>query len=137
MEKLVEQLELHEGKENKVYEDTEGVLTIGYGRNLEDKGLSDKECELLLRNDIKECKRDMENYFWYISLDDIRKRVILDMRYNLGLGGLLSFKNMIKALKEKDYMKASQEMLDSKWADQVKTRATRLAKMMETGEDYG
>jgi lysozyme len=55
------------------------------------------------------------------------------MGFNLGFKGFMSFKNLIKALKNNDYELAVVEMLNSKWANQVKNRAVRLAKMMETG----
>lgn len=79
---------------------------------------------------------DLKEYYWFTTLDDIRQKVVIDMAFNLGVNGVLSFKNMIQALKEKDYDKAAEEMLDSLWAEQVGNRADRLAKMMRTDEDY-
>ncbi|MGM0411280.1 MAG: glycoside hydrolase family protein [Bacillota bacterium] len=136
MKSIVEQLELHEGFRSDPYKDTEGYLTIGYGRNLDAKGISREEAAHLLENDIKEVVKDLKKHYWFTTLDKIRQKVIIDMAFNLGVNGLLSFKKMIQALKEKNYDKTADEMLDSLWAEQVGNRADRLARMMRTGEDY-
>jgi len=136
MAHITEQLILHEGLRLKPYRDTVGKLTIGVGRNLDDVGISRDEAEYLLRNDIAKVMASLSKFDWFNSLDFVRRKVIIDMAFNLGLGGLLLFKNMISAIKEQDYKRAAAEMLDSKWAQQVKTRADRLALMMETGKDY-
>ena len=136
MATIREQLILHEGKKDKPYRCTAGKLTIGVGRNLEDKGLTDDEIMYLLDNDIAEAERDLEQFEWYSKLKWERKRVLIDMRINLGLRGLLSFKKMIAKIESEEWEEAAYEMLDSKWAAQVGMRAERLAKMMRTGEDY-
>jgi len=133
---IEEQLELHEGLRLKPYEDTVGKLTIGIGRNLDDKGISKNEAKYMLKNDIEETRKRLMLNGWFRKLDSIRQKVIIDMSFNLGYYGLMSFKKMIKAIKNSDYKKASEEMLNSKWANQVGNRADRLAKMMGTGEDY-
>ena len=136
MATIQEQLILHEGKENKPYRCTADKLTIGVGRNLEDKGLTDDEIMYLLENDIKEAEQDLEQFDWYSKLKWERKRAVIDMRINLGLRGLLSFKKMIAKIESEEWEEAAYEMLDSKWAAQVGMRSERLAKMMRTGEDY-
>jgi len=135
--KLHEQLRMHEGVEHKIYEDTEGIKTVGVGRNLEDRGLSDDEIDFLLDSDIKICIKELkENFDWYDGLDDIRKRVLIDMMFNLGMPRLKKFVNMLKAIEVGAWKSAAVEMLDSKWAEQVGNRASRLSEMMETGEEY-
>jgi len=136
MKTIEEQIKLHEGLRNKPYRDTVGKLTIGVGRNLDDVGISDEEAKYLLRNDLKKVKEKLCKYDWFTKLDYIRMKVVLDMAFNLGIKGLLSFKNMIKALKEEDYTQASKEMINSKWYRQVGYRAERLVRMMRTGKDY-
>jgi len=136
MATIQEQLILHEGKENKPYRCTADKLTIGVGRNLDDKGLTDDEVMYLLKNDIQEAEQDLEQFDWYKKLKWERKRVLIDMRINLGLQGLLSFRNMIAKIESEEWEEAAYEMLDSKWAAQVGMRAERLAEMMRTGEDY-
>lgn len=125
---------LHEGKKLKPYVDTVGKITIGVGRNLTDRGISEGECALLLSNDIDIVMKQFNNNFpnWK-QFDDVRKLVILDMLFNLGLNRFLGFKNMIDALNTKDFNKAASEMLNSRWAEQVGDRAKRLSIMMRDG----
>jgi len=127
---------MHEGLRLKPYRCPAGYLTIGVGRNLDTKGLSKEEALFLLRNDIEEITSQLEKYEWYRGLDDVRKKVVIDMAFNLGIYGLLSFKRMIQALNCYDYDTAADEMVDSAWYHQVGTRARRLVEMMRTGEDY-
>ena len=136
MKPIEEQLILHEGLRLKPYRCTAGKLTIGVGRNLDDKGISKEEALFLLRNDIATVTTQLQKYDWYINADPIRQKVLVDMAYNLGVGGLLQFRRMIAAIELGDYGAAADQMLDSRWAEQVGMRATRLAQMMRTGEDY-
>ena len=137
LDKLKDQIRLHEGVEKKVYLDTEGIETIGVGRNLRDRGLSEDEIDLLLDNDIAICEEELINNFeWYAELDEVRKRVLIDMAFNLGMPKLKQFAKMLGAIENKDWVNVASEMLDSRWAEQVGNRASRLSEMMETGEDY-
>ena len=136
MKSIEEQLILHEGLKLKPYRCPAGYLTIGVGRNLETKGLSKEEALFLLRNDIREVTKQLEQYPWFTKLDPVRQKVLIDMAFNLGVTGLLSFKRMIAALERGDYETAANEMLDSLWYQQVGKRAERLVEMMRTGEDY-
>jgi lysozyme len=68
------------------------------------------------------------------DMDEVRQRVLIDMAYNLGIAGLKKFRRMLAALERRDYEEAAKELLDSRYADQVKGRAVRNARMMETGE---
>lgn len=124
----------HEGFRSKPYYDTVGKLTIGYGRNLMDRGLTREEAVHLLINDIKNCIEELETHLpVFKKLSTTRKAVLIDMVYNIGLPRLLGFKKMLKALEEGNYERAADEMLDSRWAEQVKTRATHLANLMRRG----
>lgn len=136
MPDIIEQLKLHEGLRTKPYKDTVGKTTIGIGRNLDDKGISKDEAHLLCRNDVLEVSEQLAQYDWFSQLDHVRKKVLIDMAFNLGIAGLLSFKNMIQCLKDKEFVAAANEMVNSRWHHQVKTRALRLEEMMRTGEDY-
>ena len=129
LDKLKDQIRLHEGVEKKVYLDTEGIETIGVGRNLRDRGLSEDEIAI--------CEEELLNNFeWYAELDEVRKRVLIDMAFNLGMPKLKQFAKMLGAIENKDWVNVASEMLDSRWAEQVGNRASRLSEMMETGEDY-
>ena len=135
-ERLAAQLRLHEGVEHKPYKCTAGYLTIGVGRNIEERGLSDDEIDYLLNNDVNIATDELVATFdWYADLDPIRQRVVVDMVFNLGMPRFKQFQNMIAAIEAGDWMEASDEMMDSRWAQQVGLRASRLAEMMETGED--
>lgn len=117
----------------KPYRDSVGVLTIGYGRNLEGKGITDKEAEFLLRNDIFEAIRYAELMPWFPDLDDARKSVVVEMIFNLGRKKFIQFRGMIEAIANEQYDIAAEEMLDSLWAKQVGKRAKTLAQLMRQG----
>lgn len=134
-EKLMYRLIEEEGMKLKPYRCSAGKLTIGVGRNLEDKGLSNEEALFLLQNDIIEAVKELKKAFLFFdSLNETRQIVLIDMCFNLGINGLKKFKKMIKALENKDFSLASKEMLSSCWAKQVGARARSLALLMETGE---
>ena len=138
IDRLITQLKVHEGVRSKVYLDTEGIETIGVGRNLRDRGLSDDEIELMLANDIRDFQEEVESAFpWWSDMDDVRQRVVVDMAFNMGLGSLSKFVNTLAHIENGRYEEASVEMLDSKWARQVGDRANVLSGMMKTGEDNG
>lgn len=131
---LVNQLERHEGLRLKPYRDTVGKLTIGFGRNLEDAGISRSEAAAMLENDIDQVVAELENMPLFLSLDPVRKVVLANMTYNLGLTRFLGFRKMLAALAERDYEEAARQMLESKWARQVGVRAVELSEIMRTGE---
>jgi lysozyme len=130
---LWDQLALHEGRRRFPYADTVGKLTIGCGRNLTDRGLSESEIDFLLMNDIRECTDDLKTFVWWDDLDEVRRNVLIDMRFNLGSAGFRRFKATLAAVAMGDYVTASDQMRKSKWYRQVKGRGERLARMMSTG----
>jgi GH24 family phage-related lysozyme (muramidase) len=134
---VAEQLIEHEGLKLKPYRCPAGKLTIGVGRNLEERGISEEEALFLLNNDIAKCIEDLQELFvddngeGFVSLPETVQRVLVDMRFNLGATGFRSFKKMIKAIKEKKFAQAALEMQDSKWFKQVGDRGKTLIAMME------
>jgi lysozyme len=137
MEQLLEQLKKHEGFRSKPYYCTAGKLTIGYGRNLDDVGITKDEAEELLLNDVREAANDLiRNYPFTDNLDTVRFECLVNMCFNLGISRLSQFKKMWAAIEEKNFRKASEEMLDSKWAKQVGDRAHELSYQMLTGKYY-
>lgn len=135
-EKLIDLIIYHEGLELKPYKCTAGHLTIGIGRNLDDRGITEDEARFLCQNDVDIVEQELARKFPFIvGFGDVRTRVLLDMAFNLGVPRLSAFSNMWAALEEGDYKQAAVEMLDSRWARQVGRRATNLSQMMETGED--
>lgn len=129
-----ELIKKHEGLMLKPYKCTAGKLTIGYGRNLEDNGISQYEADTMLYNDMQKCYAECVKFSFWNKLGEIRQAALLDMCYNLGITRLRNFKKMLSALEKEDYKTAAKEALDSTWAKQVKGRATELAKIIETGE---
>ena len=125
----------HEGLRLDLYKCPADKWTIGYGRNLEDNGIREDEALLMLNNDIDQVLHECQRAFdWFDRLDNPRQDVVLDMVFNLGLTRFRGFKKMIRALSDGDYITAAEEMMDSRWAKQVKTRAITLRQIMITGE---
>lgn len=123
-----------EGCKLKPYHDTVGKLTIGYGRNLDDVGISQLEAEVLLDHDLDKAEQQcMRAFYWFPVLSQARQRVVVEMVFNLGLAGFQGFTKTIAAIEGHDYSAAASQMLASKWAKQVKGRAIRLADVMRKG----
>ncbi len=117
------------------YTDTVGRLTIGYGRNLTDVGISQAEASDLLDNDLTLAVSDLQQAFpLVLDLDSTRFVVLACMAFNLGIGRLSKFTKMWAAIRQGDYATAAIEMMESRWAEQVGARATRLAESMRSGE---
>jgi lysozyme len=135
--RLIDQLRIHEGVEKTVYNDSEGIPTIGVGRNLRDRGLSDDEIDYLLSNDIDIVVDELDKVMpWWRDLDEVRQRVLCDLVFNLGMPRFSGFKKSISYMKQQMWDQAANELLDSKWARQVGRRAHTLSEMMRTGNDF-
>ena len=154
--KLIDKLILHEGLKLQVYKDTLGIDTIGIGRNLEDRGISKQELDdmdiptiehiyeygitetdavYLATNDVQIVEEELlKAHPCVAELDAVRQLVLVDMAFNMGVPRLRKFKKMWAAVHAKDFPTAAKEMLDSRWANQVKSRATKLANAMHNGE---
>lgn len=118
------------------YEDTEGYISIGYGRCLALNGISEEEASVLLAADVKVAAADAKQFAGiptWNGLTETRQAVLISMAFNLGLTKLIKFQKLRAALVDSDFDRAAIEMLDSKWSRQVKSRATRLANLMKTG----
>lgn len=136
IKKLKEQLIEHEGLRLKPYKCSAGYLTIGVGRNLKTRGITEDEAIYLLDNDIEYYTARTRDLFpRFDDLSDTRQRVLVDMCFNIGYKGLSGFYKMRKAIEDEDYTRAAQEMLDSRWAAQVGKRAVNLSNMMIKGSD--
>ena len=133
---LKRQLIHDEGLRLKPYKDAVGKLTIGVGRNLEDKGISEHEASVLLENDIYEHLGLLSKYlpWWDIKLNEQRQIALMNMAFNMGvgpspehpLGKLLTFSNTLALLEAGEYEKAAANLAMSKWAKQVGPRAARI-----------
>ena len=155
-ENFVNKLIAHEGLRLQVYKDTLGIDTIGIGRNLEDRGITKEELDwmdipsmdavyeygiteadamYLAKNDVQIVEEELVRAHPCVEeLDSVRQLVLMDMAFNMGVPRLRKFKKMWNAVHEKKFDIAAKEMLDSRWAVQVKSRSTKLAHAMHHGE---
>jgi lysozyme len=155
-EHFIEELIKHEGLKLQVYKDTLGIDTIGIGRNLEDRGISKEELDALdiptidhiyeygiteadavylATNDVQIVEEELLQAHPCVDrLDSVRQLILMDMAFNMGVPRLCKFKKMWNAVHEEDFQSAAKEMLDSRWANQVKSRAIKLANAMHNGE---
>jgi lysozyme len=153
---LIDKLVVSEGLRLQVYKDTLGIDTIGIGRNLEDRGITKEELDwmdipnidvvyemgiteadavYLATNDVQIVEEELVRAHPCVDrLDSVRQLILIDMAFNMGVPRLCKFKKMWAAVECGDYPTAAKEMLDSRWAKQVKGRATKLANAMHNGE---
>ena len=150
MNDKIQRLVMHEGCRLQPYYCTRGKQTIGVGRNLDDNPLTDEERRVcgdwehgitkqsafyLLRNDIKRCEKECRKEIaFYELLDDERQYALLDMVFQLGIGGVKKFKKMLMAMACGYWEDASKECLNSKYAQQTPKRAKRIAETIRIGK---
>jgi lysozyme len=135
---LIAQLKVDEGVEPCAYQDHLGFWTIGVGRLIDKRkqgaGLRPSEIDFLLQNDVDDRIDQLTRRLpWFQNLDDARKGVLLNMAFQMGVDGLLGFKNTLALIEAGNYAKAAENMLLSKWAQQTPKRAKKMATQMETG----
>lgn len=136
---LTRQLKGDEGVKAHAYQDHLGFWTIGVGRLVDQRkpgsGLRDHEIDYLLRNDIDDRIEQLTRRLpWFVHLDPARQGVLLNMSFQLGVEGLLGFKNTLRLVEQGDYAQAADNMLLSKWASQTPERAKRMAEQMRSGQ---
>lgn len=131
---LINQLIIDEGFRSAAYQDSLGYWTIGIGRMVDARkggGISLDEAKLLLYNDITKFANELNEHIpWWTNMTNARQNVLLNMAFNLGINGLLGFKNTLEHMRNGRYSDAADNMLKSKWATQVGARAVRLAAIM-------
>ena len=131
MKNLIENIKESEGFVEHVYNDSLGIPTIGYGFAIKDLILDEDIAEEILLRKVKALALRVQNKFdWFNTAPDIIKEVVIEMCYQLGLGGFSKFKKTISYLEKENYLEASKEMLDSKWAKQTPNRANKLSKIV-------
>ena len=130
------EIKKHEGYSATVYVDSVGVPTVGYGHALlQGSKIPHMVAELLFDQDFDIAVKDYEilTLRWSINLDPVRRGVLVNMLFNMGMSRVSKFQKMLTVLQAGDYDKAADEMLDSRWATQVGKRADELAKIMRNG----
>lgn len=139
---LVLELRRDEGVRYSPYNDSRGFMTIGVGHNMRASPLpdgwtfplDDGQVDALLESDLMSVYSDLDNALpWWVTLNNVRQRVICNMCFNLGLTKLIGFKNTLAAMRQGRYADAAAGMLNSAWASQVGDRAVRLAAQMRNG----
>jgi lysozyme len=131
---LLQQIKEHEGLKLKLYQCPAGKISIGYGHNIQDNGLSKTACEFILFEDINEAKKNLYGVFtrkFFESLSNSQKIALIDMMFNLGLSRFLTFKKFIQAVKNKDFIKASAEIINSRAYQQNKSRYKKLSEQIK------
>ncbi len=133
-EEVVEDIKREEGFASRVYLDTGGRKTIGYGTLLED-GISEAEAVLLLHHRLGAMAEELAHSRVggvCAHLTRGARRAVLNMAYNMGVPNLLGFERMWTALAEGDYERAAAEVLDSEYARALPARARRVAAVMRS-----
>tara|TARA_R100000482_G_scaffold33299_1_gene10870 strand:- start:857 stop:1294 length:438 start_codon:yes stop_codon:yes gene_type:complete len=136
---LMERIKKHEGFVPKIYKDSLGFATIGYGHLVlpgeqweEGKEYSKEQLEHVFKTDFNNAVGQATGLMDGMDLDDKAREVIIEMVFQLGVGGVGKFKKMWEALRNKDYGEASFQMMDSRWAKQTPNRAESLSKVMRS-----
>jgi len=137
IKELTEHLIVFEGLRLKPYHCTSGKLTIGIGRNLDDRGISEDEAMVMLKNDITIVQEELlARWPWIEDLPPRAKLVMYDLAFNMGVPAISNFQNMLKDLADENWEGAAKNLLDSKYAEQVGRRATYNAHLLETANDH-
>ena len=127
---LVKSIKGHEGFVNHVYKDSKGIDTIGYGTKMP---LSQEECLMILKHRLQQKIDTLQDAKPFIvEFPDKVQNVLYEMAYQMGVEGLLKFKNTWKYLQDWDFEDASEEMLDSQWARKdSSSRAKELSNIIK------
>lgn len=130
---LLASLKSHEGCKLRAYLDSEGIWTIGYGRNLQQMEITKEQAEVWLIDDLNKAIRELDRAFkGWREHSETRQNVLIEMSYQLGAVRLAGFLKFWDALRSRDYKRAAQEMIESRWAKQTPHRVATLAARMET-----
>ncbi len=142
MKRLVERIKRHEGFRAHRYLDTEGHPTIGYGHKITgarriDVPMSREAAEALLLEDLEATMAQVRRKLPWLAqagCGEARESVVHEMAYQMGVAGMLGFRNMLLMLKHGRYQEASWAILDSLMARQTPNRARTYARIMLTGQ---
>lgn len=137
VENIIRSLRGEEGEVLSEYKDHLGYSTIGVGRLIDARkggGITKEESAYLLGNDIDKVTKQLDASLpWWTKLDEARRGVLVNMAFQMGINGLLGFKNTLAMIQAGNYEGAAKGMLQSKWAQQTPSRAKRMAEQMRTG----
>lgn len=140
---LFEVLKFEEGYRSEPYYCSEGYPTIGIGTKIGPKSaplasyqfsVSEKVAKAMLEDDVSLIFASLRTYDWYINSGLDRQVIITSMCYQMGVAGVMKFRNMIASLERQDWEEAAKQALDSRWARQTPERAKRHAEVLRTGD---
>lgn len=115
-----------EGLRFKVYKDTRGIFTVGYGRNLEDRGITINEAEIMLDCDVNQAVSDLVDIFPnFFDMSENLRVVLVSMMFNLGKSRFLTFKKFIQAVKSNNKQAMMYGLLNSKRAKELPDRVNK------------
>lgn len=131
----------HEAVRTVPYLDTEGIMTWGIGRNvqqvpfaLDELALVHQLIQLMFENDQRSARADLlRNFPWFAGLDEVRQAACMDLRFNLGPTKFRGFTQFLAAMHRGDYARAGAELVDSHWYTQVARRGPRIVGMIQSG----
>ena len=135
IEKLKQTLIIDEGLKLKLYLDHLGIESIGVGRNLRDRGISEETAMQMLDEDIEIVQHELsQNLPFYDEMPEAVQLALCNLCFNMGISRLLQFKKTLQHLKNKEFGKASDELLDSRYATQLPNRSKRVADLIRSAE---
>ena len=115
------------------YRCTANKLTLGVGRNIEDRGISDITAIQMLEEDIALCVNELErNISWWSEVPDGLQEVLIDLCFNMGISKLMLFTKTLQYLGSGEMVKAADELLNSRYATMVPNRAKRNADIIRS-----
>ena len=134
IEQTKAEIKKEEGFRMETYKCTEGHLTGGYGHKMLDGETPPTDMvgwTKLFERDFARAMSGAEELLMICpNVDDTARHIVVEMCYQMGSYGVSKFHGMLSALQESDYVTASKEMLDSRWAKQTPKRAMRMAERM-------
>lgn len=126
----------HEGRRQIAYKDSVGIWTVGVGHNLQTP-ISDDAIDVILADDLRNVEAALDSYLpWWRSEGWPRQLALVDLCFNLGINGLLQFRNTLAAWEKHDYEGAARGLMDSKWYGQVGKRGPAVVQMVRGGWPY-
>lgn len=134
-ERLRETIIRHEGARLDMYQDTLGIWTVGVGHNIQEKGISQAVMELMLEEDLAEAVSELKRSVSFFSkMPEQVQEALVNLAFNMGIPRLMQFKKTLAYLRDGNFEAAADELLDSRYAEQVGRRADEVADMIRTAE---
>lgn len=142
---IIDRTKRHEGLKLSASPDAKGKCSIGYGHDLSEFAaahtgpITMTQAETLLQEDLEQAEYAVDKQFaaWIDCLSDVRQEVLVEMVFQLGMGGLMGFHKMLMSLSAGDYAGAAAQMIMSEWHAETPARCEELADIISTGVDNG